>query len=126
MRCIGTVYHVDTGAVEMAIDAPDKEGVEAQRRPGVDILMDQALDGATRYVKNGAAAIRPVMPITQLKNGRTITFKNIPKGTLVNFPGTKLRVDDGFVQWSTAEGGEYTFRFTNFPYQEVEIDASFD
>jgi len=49
--------------------------------------------------------------------------ENIPAGTLIRYPGGKIIVNDGFIEWTAIEPGSYAFHFENFPYLEETLYA---
>lgn len=67
------------------------------------------------------------MPLTggdPVAVGELWRIDGIPAGTEVEYPGGSLVVDDGFIELAFAEPGDYRFRFSNFPYLEVERVAT--
>jgi len=78
------------------------------------------------FVADGALSPRPLMPVTQsnaVAVGELWRIDGIPSGTVVIYPGGTVTVDDGFIELSFAEPGEYKFTLSNFPYIEGECVA---
>lgn len=108
-RCPSSLVAAQAGALEIAEECP----------PGIT--------DETHYYDGQGYAERPafVFQVTSLEvtTGQPIIINNIPAGTKVNYPGGQATVDDGFIEWSCAEPGDYEFRFENFPYRPEVIVA---
>lgn len=81
----------------------------------------KAKDPRLWYAPEGELTERPSMNLGVSQN--PFRVDNIPEGTVVTFPGGTVTVDDGFLEWSAIEPGEYEFHFANFPYQEETVIA---
>lgn len=126
----GLIYQVATGQIMMTVVAPDEESILLQKhgREDLDAIMDIEVDGREFYIHEGAPKPRPEMGLSvqgeaYLSVGEVLRVEGIPAGTEVVYPGGRATVDDGFIEWSTNEPGNYYFKFFNFPAKEVEINA---
>ncbi len=135
----GSIYEKQSGRILITVVAPDEESVILQitDQENQSLIMDVEGNGRTQYILNGEISDRPKMSLlievdgsetelaerTNIKVGELLKIAGIPKGTTVFHPGGELTVDDGYIDWSAAETGEYHFRFANFPYQEEHIHA---
>ena len=126
----GTIYDLATGRIEMTVVAPDEEGVKIQiiGKPGLGIYFDNKIDGANFYINEGKVLERPSMSLSltdevYLSVGEVIRIEGIPEECDVSHPGGVTQVNDGFVEWSSVEPGDFTLSFSKFPYKEVTINA---
>lgn len=92
-------------------------------------VIDSPGDDATQYVVDGAVVDRPTFSLqpnaTELTPSQTFRVDNIPAGTSVKYPDGDVVIDDGFLEWTSAVEGIYSFTFRNFPYAEEIIYAEF-
>lgn len=124
-----TVYEDKTGMILASITAPDKETVMLQ--PVLEenkVIWGEASDPNTQYISKGNIVPRPEMklyvdPGLEVGIGEVITVRNIPRNTVVTYPGGTVLVTDGYITWSTRSEGDYVFTFKLFPYKEEEINA---
>lgn len=123
----------------MTVAAPDEEAIWLQvtDESRQAILFDHELNGREMYVLNGEPASRPSMGLiykvdeTPVENSGFISLtpnailrvENIPTGSVVTHATGELVVDDGYIEWSAVMPGSYSFRITNFPLQEIELNA---
>ncbi|WP_339898287.1 hypothetical protein [uncultured Gilvimarinus sp.] len=97
--------------------------------PGVTVVQSDDGDASwvlSHYHAGGSVLPRPVMAVTQsnaVAVGEPWRIEGIPAGTVVSYPGGTVTVDDGFIELSFAEPGEYKFTLSNFPYIEGECVA---
>lgn len=92
-------------ALECASDVTDEthyhDGLDFVPRPSFDLLQSA----------------------TTFSTAQTMTISGIPVGTEVLHPGGVTIVDDGFIDWSAVEPGDYQFSFSNFPYRIEVLNA---
>lgn len=127
---VGLIYEKQSGQIVMNVVAPDEESIHLQKigRDDLEAIVDLELDGREFYIENGLPRPRPEMGISvqgevYLSVGEVLRVDGIPAGTDVVYPGGRAKVDDGYIEWSTNEPGQYYFKFSNFPVKEVEINA---
>ncbi len=84
-------------------------------------------DPAKIYVDIQADEIKdkPELPVTisstQFSVDGQLDMTGVPAGTVFNHPDGSDVVDDGVIEWSTDEPGDYKFVLELFPYLEKEI-----
>lgn len=125
----GTIYELATGRVTMTVIAPDEEGIHIQiieKQDTHGVIMNSQLDSATQYVVDRFVVDRPEFPVT-LPEEITIgvnevwRVEGIPPGTKLRHPESIDQIDDGEIEWSSIEPGEFHFEFDNFPMQLVKV-----
>lgn len=124
------VYEVGTGRITEYSAPPMSQVDVEQLDQNLAALNVETFGGEqlfTHYITGGALTERPAMPLTggdPVAVGELWRIDGIPAGTEVEYPGGSLVVDDGFIELSFAEPGEYRFRFSKFPYLEEERIAT--
>ena len=92
-------------------------------------LVAEDVDPSVSYMAGDSEIIpRPEMQLAIPDSGtvgQPYRVENIPEGTTLYYPGGETVVNDGYFEWSTVESGIYQFTLSNFPYQEVQINADF-
>lgn len=126
----GTIYNTVTGQIEMTIIAPDEEGVTVQThgREDLGVIFDQQISGKNFYIADGKPVERPEMSLSinqdvYLGIDEVLRVDGIPVGAKVVHPDGISQVDDGFIEWSSVEPGQYHFHITCFPFKEVDFNA---
>lgn len=112
------VFYDDTGVIYRYTTG------NSDHEPG-DMFMEVPIEDQVNYfhhyVLNGEILPRPHLNLQVTQN--PFRVEAIPPGTLVTFPGGEVEVNDGFIEWSSVEPGEYVFRFENPPYFEETVIA---
>ena len=109
-RCPANLVSAQAGALEIAEECPADVTDETHYYDGQDYVLRPTFSLSVSALS---------VPVST-----TVTISNIPTGTLVIHPGGSLVVDDGFVDWSALEPGDYEFKFQNFPYIEEAVSVT--
>ena len=125
-----TIYNTVTGAVELAIEASDKETILAQPMgANTAIHWGEAYTDGTIYFARGLAVPRPIMgllvnPGLAIIKGSVITVTNVPENCVVTYPGGVTTVNGGKAEWGSVVPGEYVLKFELFPYLSEVLNVS--
>lgn len=91
------------------------------------MVTESLVDGANHYVQAGSIVERPEMALGYsegaVQAGAAVAFTSVPAGSVVRFAGERVVVDDGVLEWSSAEPGRYELRFSCFPYRDAVISV---
>lgn len=120
------IYKKSTGEILRRCEVP-WSALMAQLRDGETYILGDA-DDSKFFIENYQVTPRPLMPIQVAKNevmvGEPFRIEGIPSGCKVFYPNGNLVVDDGYIEWSSAVTGRFTFRLKCFPFREVSVYAS--
>lgn len=125
-----TIYNTVTGAVELAVEASDKETIMAQPRgANTTIHWGEAYTDGTIYFARGLAVPRPRMglnanPGLAILKGNIVTITNIPENCVVTYPGGVTTIKGGRAEWGSVVPGEYVLEFVLFPYISEVLNVS--
>lgn len=95
-----------------------------------EMFVDAYLPFESYYVVNNDIAPRPNFPIHHptsilIADGEsTLSFSNVPVGTVVSVDDQSIVVNDGEFRFSTDTAGEYEIKFTLFPYKDLTINVT--
>lgn len=89
---------------------------------------EQVIEGVAEclrhYVVNGLIANRPNFAIVAdevVGVDQDWHITNIPAGTFLTYPGGSAVVNDGNIQWSSSEIGDFKFTLSLWPYVPKEL-----
>ena len=92
------------------------------------IEINSPVDDMQEYYNGTVFILRPSFTLQYttltIDTTETLNISNIPTGTTVTHPDGSTVVDDGYIDWSCVEPGEYEFSFDNFPYKPVSLNAT--
>ena len=125
-----TIYNTISGAVELAIEASDKETILAQPMgDNTAIHWGEAYTDGTVYFARDLAVPRPSMgllasPGLAILKGNIVTITNIPEDCVITYPGGVTTVKGGKAEWGSVVPGEYVLKFELFPYLSEVLNVS--
>ena len=124
-----TTYDLATGEFKNGFSVPNAETRDLNVAAGQGYIEGLQNIGAS-YLLDGEVVARPAMALVSnagpaMVPHQLLSITNIPPGTRLLGAGLDLIIDDGFVEWTTAVGGRFTFTLLNFPYKNGVIDATF-
>lgn len=74
----------------------------------------------TEYILNSAVTPKPNLSLTAsattFTTAQIFSVSGIPAGSIVIHPGGSSVIDDGALEWSTVEPGNYQIEIKLFPY----------
>lgn len=134
---IGSIYRLSTGMVTLTCNGPDEDFLHLQTNgdPDLGVYVGE-LDMKTHYLPGGVPTERPVMEL-EIKVGGNVMpdfdvmmttteileISGIPEGSRVWHPAGVDDVDDGFIEWESAQPMKAMFMIICHPFQEVTINA---
>ena len=125
---IYVIYDQATGEISRYLSVPATSILSNVAEGEAYLETESFPNSLVEYVSEGVLTPRPTMSLVQSTAGlmttETLTISGIPPGTLVQYPGGEVMVDDGYIDWSSASEGTFNFRFINFPYQEAVLNAT--
>lgn len=139
----GTIYNKTTGAISSIVQGPDEASIQLQCMfdENLAAYIGEELDAGKWYFVNGQPVERQSLGMTfdppredspngyedaqiTLAPGQVLTITGIPVGMELMYPGGRVVVNDGFIEWSCDTPGTYYFRmFTDIKYEGVAFDA---
>lgn len=139
----GTIYNKVSGAITSIVQGPDAEAIELQCMFDENLAahVGEELDANKWYFVNGQPVPRQELGLTfdppreespdgyedaqiTLAPGQVLTITGIPVGLELMYPGGRVVVNDGFIEWSCDDPGSYYFQlFTDIKYEGVAFNA---
>lgn len=124
-----TTYELATGEFKAQYLVPTEEARELNVPAGHGYI-DGRQDIGSTYVDGTDVVARPeqslvISDLDALTVGDLVTISGIEPGSAVRVADYEGVVDDGFIEWTSAEAGTFQIFITNFPYQGVAVDATF-
>ena len=127
----GTIYNRTTGEIYLTAAGSDESILEAQLPlyPDSTYLVGEQVDGGGYYLPNGVKTPRPFMGLMvtppEDHSAGYLHIDLIPEGTQAIGPNFDTVVNDGYLEWSSVEPGEYQVTLINFPYKHEVVNATF-
>lgn len=124
----GAIYRKTDGRITMGVIATDEAGISAQVYGQEDelawLIADEKVECELHCVVDGAIANRPPFPgvfpaSDEIAVNQVWAVTNLPNNTRVIHAAGAAIVNDGHIEWSCIEPGQYRFMFDCFPYRMI-------
>jgi len=121
------VYKEATGEILRTGEAP--ASMVAMQAEAGQVVAEGEASAKNQWVNYGQLEPRPEMPLIfddplTAVEGEYIRVGGIPPDTTCTLPETTTIVDDGYIEWTSLEAGEYYIRLSCFPHKEVLLNAT--
>lgn len=124
-----TTYALATGEFKAQYRVPTEEARDLNVPAGHGYIDGRQDIGGT-YVDGEDVVARPeqalvISDLDALTVGDLVRIEGIESGSAVRVADYEGVVDDGFIEWTTAEAGTFQILITHFPHKGVAVDATF-
>jgi hypothetical protein len=124
-----TTYELATGDFKAQYLVPN-EAARDLNVPAGHGYIDGHQDVGGTYVDDTDVVERPEQTLTisdldSLIVGELVTIAGIEPGSVLRVADYEGVVDDGFIEWTSAEEGTFQIMISRFPYKGVAVDATF-
>jgi hypothetical protein len=124
-----TTVDLATGEFKNGFTVPNEKARDLNVPEGFGYV-DGLQEIGSVYLLDGEIVARPDMGLLSnahdaMAPHELLSITNIPPGTRLYGPELDLVIDDGFVEWTSAVAGRFTFVLIDFPYKNGAVNATF-